>query len=155
MNGQLDPALVEQILSMEDPSDDPEAQKQMQLQALATKLRGAAFAPQSPGSTIAGGGGAGAIFMPNTISNIANMGMNLMGSKQAQGEADVLGGQVTGKRTTGRKAYQQALAGALKRGPQTGAGAGGMSPETTDFPEAMPRQGVGNMQGLDDEYGEY
>jgi hypothetical protein len=147
MNGQLDPALIEQILSMEDPAEDPQAQKQAQLQALATKLRAGAFAPPQSNGQMAGG-----VFLPNTISNIAGMAMQGLGSKMTQGEADQLGNAVTGKRTAGRTAYQKALAGALKRGS---AGAGGMSPQTTGFPEAMGREGVGNMDGLDEEIPEY
>lgn len=145
MNGQLDPALIQQILSAEDPADDPEAQQQMQLQALATKLRAGIGAPQSQGQM------AGQVFLPNGISNAAGSIAGAMGSKMAQGQATEMGKGLTQKRTNARSGYFQALGRALKGS----AGAGGMSPETTGFPEALARQGVGNMQGLEDEGMEY
>lgn len=125
---ELDPALIEQILAMQDADEDPQAQKQAGMQQMANKLRMQGMNMGSPGFM------AGQQFIPTGISNVGNMLMGHMGASQMQGQADKLGGELTDKRTAGRKSYFGAMSKALRRPAPVGtAGAGAMDPPTPDF----------------------
>lgn len=119
MDQQIDPGVMEQVLSMQDPDEDPAMISNMRRQKMVDAMRGRA-AQQSDGHMM------GKVYAPgNTAATALSQGLQgaMLGYQQQGINADMAKQGET--RTAGRKAYFGALTNAMRRkAPEVGQGMG-------------------------------
>jgi len=113
MDSNLDPAVIQQVLALQNNEDDPQAIQLARKQHMVNALRAQSLAPPQ-GQMISGH-----YVGPGVLAPLAQVAGSALSARE-QGRIDTGMGELSQRRIAGRSAYLNALTQAMRRGTNNG-----------------------------------
>ncbi len=127
--GQLDPAMIKQVLAMQDNANDPNAQVLARKQAMVNQMRQSAMEPEE--GKMAGNSRNALYVAPSPLSHLVKIGQGAMAG-YTQNQVDKGQQGLSDSRLAGREKYFEALTKGLRgAGPGPGRTAVGATPSNS------------------------